>query len=131
LQLELELVEGVPHEEARRIYARADVAVDQLHAGWYGGFAVVAMALGLPVVAYLRDGDLGVLPAGMREEIPVIHATSETLADVLRERLTTDREGLRELGRRSRAFVERWHDPRAIASALAADYESVVQRRSR
>src|SRR5205823_14039098 len=54
LPVELDLVEGVPHDEARERYARADVVVDQLNAGWHGIFAVEAMALGKPVVTYLK-----------------------------------------------------------------------------
>jgi hypothetical protein len=33
---------------------------------------------------------------------------------------------LREIGRRGRAYVERWHDPRRIAAILKADYEAAV-----
>jgi glycosyltransferase involved in cell wall biosynthesis len=50
LPVELDIVEGVPHEEARRRYARADIVVDQLNAGWHGIFALEAMALGKPVL---------------------------------------------------------------------------------
>jgi hypothetical protein len=46
LRFELVLVEGVTRTEARRIYEEADLCVDQLFAGWYGGLAV-AWALGL------------------------------------------------------------------------------------
>src|SRR5439155_18707648 len=45
LPVELEIVEGVPHDEARKRYARADIVVDQLYAGWHGVFALEAMAL--------------------------------------------------------------------------------------
>src|SRR6476469_1456955 len=54
LPVELDIVEGVPHEEARARYARADIVVDQLNAGWHGVFALEAMALGKPVVTYLK-----------------------------------------------------------------------------
>src|SRR5919197_2997933 len=40
--IELDLIEGVPHREARRRYAEADVIVDQLRIGWYGMFAIEA-----------------------------------------------------------------------------------------
>ena len=54
LPVELDIVEGVPHEEARARYARADIVVDQLNAGWHGVFALESMALGKPVVTYLK-----------------------------------------------------------------------------
>ncbi len=126
IAVELALVEGVPHTQARRLYARADVLVDQLRAGWYGGLAVELMALGRPSVAYIREEDLRSLPSEMRAELPVVNATEDTLVDVLRDLLTTRRSELPELGVRSRAYVERWHDPLAISRRLKADYERAL-----
>jgi len=54
LECELEIVEGLDHREAFERYRRADVIVDQLNAGWYGVFAIEAMALGKPVVTFLH-----------------------------------------------------------------------------
>ena len=126
---DLELIENLPHEEARRRYREADLVVDQLLAGWYGGFAVEAMALGKPVIAYLRESDLHVLPPDMRAELPVIDATPATIYDVLKEWLTVRRHALPERGRAGRVYVERWHDARAIAKRLIADYEAILRER--
>ena len=117
-------VSGVTRSEARRVLERADLVVDQLLAGWYGGLAVEAMALGKPVLAYIREGDLGFIPAQMRAELPVIDARPDTVVDVLREWLTHRRGELPEQGRLGRAFVERWHDPARIAEETKAAYES-------
>jgi glycosyltransferase involved in cell wall biosynthesis len=125
---ELDLVEGVPRDEARRRYERADLLVDQMLLGWYGAAAVELMALGKPVVAYLRDDDLARVPAEMRAELPVIDASVDTLEDVLRELLTERVDELPELGRRSRAYVERWHDPRRIAERMRDAYVAALGR---
>jgi len=90
---------------------------------------VEVMALERPVVAYLRDEDLGYLPAEMRDDIPVISAQPDTIYDVLKELLTTRRSELAEIGRRGRAYVGRWHDPLRIAAGIVADYEAAVARR--
>ncbi len=126
---DLEMIENLPHAEATRRYRDADIVVDQLLAGWYGGFAVEAMALGKPVIAYLRESDLHVLPRDMRAELPVIDATPATVYDVLKEWLTVRRHALRERGRAGRAYVERWHDARAIAKRLIGDYEAILRER--
>ena len=55
LAADLELVEGLHHDEAFERYRAADIVVDQLNAGWYGLFAIEAMALGKPVVTFLHD----------------------------------------------------------------------------
>ena len=123
-----ELVEGVSQTEARSIYERADLVVDQLIAGWYGGLAVEAMALAAPVIAFVRPDDLGVLPAGMRSELPLIDATPATIHAVLRDLLTTRRSELSAIGLRSRAYVERWHDPLRIAADVRTVYEDAVAK---
>jgi glycosyltransferase involved in cell wall biosynthesis len=120
VEVELRLVEDVPREGAKLALGGADVVVDQLLTGWYGGVAVEAMALGKPVVARLHEPDLARIPQAMLAELPVVHATPDTVADVLRGLLSGSRD---ELGRRSRAFVERWHDPHTIAARLCAAYE--------
>ena len=121
--LEYVQVEGAPRAEARAALERADLVVDQLLAGWYGGVAVEAMALAKPVVCYIRDGDLRFLPPDMRRELPVINATPSNMYEVLKEWLTTRRGDLGARGLRSRAFVERWHDPLRIAEGIKRDYE--------
>lgn len=129
IAVELQLVEGLTNDEARCLYRGADIVVDQLLAGWYGGFSVEMMALGKPVVAYIREEDLVYVPTAMRAELPVISATPTTIADVLRELVTADRNRLTELGRRGRSYVERWHEPRAIAARLKTAYEEVLAGR--
>ena len=126
---DLQLVENLPHAEAKQRYKEADLVVDQLLLGWYGGFAVEVMALGKPVIAYLRESDLQALPEAMRKELPVIDANPETIYDVLKEWLTTRRHALPERGRAARAYVERWHDARAIAKRLVGDYGAILRER--
>jgi glycosyltransferase involved in cell wall biosynthesis len=125
-KFELVLIENLRRDEARRAYERADLAIDQLFAGWYGGFAVEMMALGKPVLCYLRESDLKFLPPAQREEMPIIAVRPDTLAATLREWLRAPRARLEEIGRRSRLYVEKWHDPLKIAAQLKADYEAAA-----
>ncbi len=122
---ELVLVEKLPHAEARKLYASADLAVDQVLAGFYGALAAELMALEVPVMCYLRPEDLGRLPPAMAAALPLIPVQPDTLTAVLREWLTVRRGELAERGRRSREFVRIWHDPRAIAQATLEDYAAV------
>jgi glycosyltransferase involved in cell wall biosynthesis len=124
-EVELVLVEKVPHDQVRALYASADLVIDQVLLGWYGGLAVEAMALGRPVVCYIRDEDLRFVPEPMRSEIPVIRATPDTLLAVLQDALA-HRERLGEIGALSRAYVERWHDPLAIATRTKAEYLRIL-----
>ena len=98
LPVELDIVEGVPHEEARARYARADIVVDQLNAGWHGVFALEAMALGKPVVTHLKPDVVERSAAGYGVRLPIVPATKETLADALRP-LVEEPALRREVGR--------------------------------
>ena len=82
------------------------------------------MALGKPVVAYLREQDFGYLDPVMRAELPVMSATADTIADVMRRLMAIERRELHALGLASRAFAERWHDPRRLAAQTLADYQA-------
>lgn len=127
VRFEFVLIEGMPHGEAMRLYARADLLVDQLLTGWYGGLAVELMALGKPVLAYIRDADTGFLPPAMRASLPMINVAPPTIYAVLKEWLTSRRGELAALGARSRQFVEAWHDPLKIAAGLKAAYEEALR----
>lgn len=120
--IEFTLVEGVPHERALELYRSADLVVDQVLTGWYGGFAVEVMAMGKPVACYIRDEDLDVLPAGMRNQLPLVRLHPDTLERDL-EAAIAQRDLWQDWGSRSREFVQRWHDPRRIAAAMLRAYE--------
>lgn len=124
-EVELLLVENVPHAEVKDFYRRADLVIDQLLVGWYGALAVEAMALGKPVVCFVRESDLGFIPSAMRDEMPICNATPATLRAVL-EALISDRQELHEIGRRGRRYVERWHDPVRVAAQTKAAYERIA-----
>ena len=117
LGLDLELVEGVDHRAAFERYKNADLVVDQLNAGWYGMFAIEAMALGKPVVAFLHEEAARRTEEAFGLEVPVVHATKETLADVL-ESLVSRPDELRRIGAAGRAYVEQVHDLSAVADRL-------------
>jgi hypothetical protein len=78
------------------------------------------------VLAYLREEDLEFIDPQMRLDLPVIQTTPNSLKAVLRSVLRTPRKSLVDLGRRSRAFVERWHDPMQIAALIKSDYELAI-----
>jgi Glycosyl transferases group 1 len=112
LPISLALIEGVSREKALEITREADLAVDQVNLGWYGGYSVEAMSLGRPVLSYIREEDQGDNPWG--DELPIIRTTRETLRYDLRA-LLRDRERMRKAAAEGRSFVERRHDPRQIA----------------
>jgi glycosyltransferase involved in cell wall biosynthesis len=124
LDVELDIVEGVRHDEARRRYERADIVVDQLNAGWYGVFALEAMALGKPVLSYLRPEAVQQTEREMGVEVPVVPVTRDTLRERIAE-LAASPDERRRIGASSRAYVERVHDADRGADRLIAIYRSL------
>jgi glycosyltransferase involved in cell wall biosynthesis len=122
--LKLILVEKIPHDEVMSLYKKADLAIDQLLVGWYGGFAVEMMALGKPVVCYIREEDLKYIPMEMKKDLPVINAQSDNLYAVL-DHLIASKTQIEDIGKKSRDYVEKWHDPMKIALRMKNVYESL------
>lgn len=119
--LRFELLHGISRVAVRSALERSAIVVDQLNAGWYGGLAVEAMALGKPVVAALDLRDRPCISPELGRELPVIDASPETLGDRLKLLLTSVDER-RRVGAASRSFVERWHDPRKVARTVIEAY---------
>ncbi len=120
---DLILVEKKTHEEALALYRSADIAIDQVLAGWYGGFAVEMMAMGKPVACYIREQDMKFVPQAIRDDMPILKINPgrivEDLAAILERRAEWQ-----EAGKRSRRYVERWHNPDHIAKAMLDAYQS-------
>lgn len=125
-EFELDLIEGLSNQEAKKRYTAIDVLIDQLYIGWYGGLAVEAMALGKPVLVYIREGDLVFIPKEMRKDLPFIQVTPTTIEAGMKLALDMPRHDLLALAHRSRAYVERWHDPLAIANRIKKDIETAI-----
>jgi glycosyltransferase involved in cell wall biosynthesis len=128
LDADLELVEGLHHDQALERYRAADIVVDQLNAGWYGLFAIEAMALGKPVVTFLHDEALRRTEEAFDTRVPIVSATAETLRETLRP-LVADAARRRDLGAASRAYVERVHDLETVTDRLLDLFAGLVGAR--
>ncbi len=115
--IELTILERVPNSEIRKAIAEADVIADQLIIGWYAMFALEAMAMGKPVICYLREDFLDFYESvGLVEkgEIPIISCRPADVKDTLRRLATADRDALGERGARGIAFVAKHHSTGAV-----------------
>jgi len=121
LDADLEIVEGLRHDDAFERYRNADIVVDQLNAGWYGVFAIECLALGKPVVTFLHDEAVRRTSEAYGVEVPIVSATKETLRERLRP-LVSDAALRRRIGAASRAYAERVHDIEVITDQLLELY---------
>ena len=80
------------------------------------------MALETPVICYLREDDLNFIPEDMKNDLPIIRASPETLQSVLEKVFKLTDIEIINLGIKSRAFVEKWHNPETIVKSLLTDF---------
>lgn len=118
LAVELKIVERMPNREALRVYAEADIFAEQFLIGFHGYTALEAMALGKPVVCFIRKREYLLAP----DECPIVNADPDCLLDVLRE-LVMDPDRRRRLGELGRAYVEKYYSIPAFAERLRRLYE--------
>jgi glycosyltransferase involved in cell wall biosynthesis len=124
-KIEVILVENVPYQKARQMYAEADLAIDQILIGWYGGFAVEMMKMGKPVMAFIRKEDLQFLPEDMARDCQ--HAFIQVEPSSIYEKLCELIENpsiLKNYREAGLEYVYRWHDPVYVAGITKSIYES-------
>ena len=107
--IELVLLEGMRYDDAMNACAAADIAVDQVLLGSHGQFAAEMMALGKPVICFIRDD----LRRHYPEDLPVISANPRTLEAVLLS-LIEARAEWQAIGGAGRRYAARVHDSMAV-----------------
>ncbi|CAN5300702.1 glycosyltransferase family 4 protein [soil metagenome] len=122
-EFEFLLIKNKTHAEAMQLYREADLAIDQVLCGWYGAFAVELMAMGKPVLCYIRDEDLHFIPKEMAVDLAIRRVNPATLAANIAAVLDARQEWL-TWSTMARNFVLKWHNPRSIAQAMIAAYRS-------
>jgi glycosyltransferase involved in cell wall biosynthesis len=100
-----------------------EVFLDQFVLGDFGSASLEAMALGKPAVCYIKP----TLAAQYPPDLPIVKATQETLTDVL-EQLIANGKWRSELGRRGRAYVEKYHDAFQVTCKLKDIYQELLQK---
>lgn len=125
-ELEIDLIQNLPHVQALEKYKNADLVIDQVLIGWYGAFAVETMLMGKPVIARINFDDLKFIPPKMAQDLKtsIIHADPFSIESVL-EQCILDRKFLQLRGEACLEYAKRWHNPKYIAGITKAHYEGV------
>lgn len=123
--VEFILVENVENKKAIEIYQDADLIIDQILIGWYGGFSVEVMKMGKPVMVFIRDEDLQFIPTQMSIECQkaFINVNPFTIYEELCK-IIENPELLKEYREAGLEYVYKWHDPFYVASITKTVYES-------
>lgn len=124
LKFDFKLIEQKTNQEAREIYKKADIIVDQLRLGDYGTFAVESMAMGKPVVCWVTD----YLYEKYFQDCPIVRANIKNIEKQL-EKLINDSSLRQKLGEEGRVYVEKHHDSLKIAQELIDIYSNPAKKR--
>lgn len=118
VDVELRVFDTLQPNEMREAMAACHLCVDQVFQGNYGNVSIEMMALGRPVVNFLDSIYTSVAP-----DLPSVHATPATLADVLAELIAEGPKHWRELGEQGRRYVEARHAVGVVCAQLEGIYE--------
>jgi hypothetical protein len=118
--IELVIASKVPISEMRFLQAQVDIVIDELLYGWHGSMTIECLALGKPVICYLRDESRKLFELNFPDAptIPIISAQPSNLTDVLRSLLISP-EQLKVIGIESRRFAESHFDVAKNATDFA------------
>jgi hypothetical protein len=125
LPVDLDVVHGVPHDEAVERFKRADIVVDQMHYLWHGVFAIESMAYGKPVLTHLDPDAMRQTEEAFGLKVPIVAAAKDDLVEQLRP-LVESFELRKRLGEEGRAYVERVHNLDKVADRFIELYESIL-----
>jgi len=125
LPVDLDVVHGIPHNEAVERFKRADIVVDQMHYLWHGVFAIESMAYGKPVVTHLDETAVRQTEEAFGLKVPIVAATKDDLVEKLRP-LVDSFDLRKRLGEEGRAYVERVHDLDKVADRFIEIYRSIL-----
>lgn len=120
---EFKLIHGAPRAEALAMVGDCDILLDQFVIGSFGMAAVEAMALGKPALCYIKPSLIPQFPS----DFPVVNANQDNLVQVLGS-LLVDGQRRYEIGRQSRAYVEKYHDAHQIARQLVTIYQKLIEK---
>jgi len=120
-KFELLLAENLNKNQVFEIAQQADIAIDQIRVGWYGNFAVEMMALGIPVLAYIKE-DL--LKETVMFELPIINVNESNLEQTLLN-IYENRTELVGIAEKSINFVQHFHSEKHIAQKLINIYQNI------
>jgi len=118
--LNFRLIEGTSYKETKQLLSQADIVIDQLRIGACGYVSTEAMALGKPVICYIRNDLVNKYPT----EIPILNANPDSITTVLKD-LISKPEIWKELGHRGRTYVERYHSIHKVADYYIDVYKKL------
>ncbi|MBN8704014.1 MAG: glycosyltransferase [Bacteroidetes bacterium] len=127
LMVKLILLENIQNDEVKRIlFEEADILAEQLFFIGYAMSGIEGMATGLPVLSNLSNENYTLLQKrfSFLNECPVLSTTPETIKENIKQ-LVKNPSLRKELGVKSRAYVEKYHSYTFIQYLFEKVYDKI------
>lgn len=111
---------NLTQEEVKDEISKCDVYVDELRVGSYGMTAIEALASGKPTMTFIREDIVNQFPL----ELPFVNTNPDTIYDNLKE-LILNPEKIVEIGKKSREYIEKYHDVNVVVDDMIKLYREV------
>lgn len=116
--IDLKLLESLPHDQVIMEFVKADIIIDQLLLGWYGVVSIEGMSLKKPVCVYIRDDLTKFLPKDS-----FINCNPENIYEKLKK-LIIDSDLRKNIAINGYNFACKYHNAEKIAKVIVAMYQS-------
>ena len=118
--IELVLAQNLPNKRIKELYEKTDIIAEQFIGGAHGFNAIEAMALGKPVMSYLRKKEY--FPNWA--ECPIVNTNPDNLHENLVV-LIKDKNLRQELGHKGRKYVEEVYSLEKVGSRFDKIYRTL------
>lgn len=113
-------IEKMNHEQVVKLYKEADIIVDQVLCGSYGLLSVESMALGKPVITFIRPDLMDKFPS----DLPIVIGNPDNVKEKIKFLLENPIERNR-LGLKGRNYVEQQHERTVVLDKLLTIYSNL------
>ncbi len=111
---------NLTQEQVREEISKCDVYVDELRVGSYGVTAIEALASGKPTMTFIREDIVSQFPP----ELPFVNTNPDTIYDNLKDLILNPDKRV-EIGKKSREYVEKYHDVNVVVDDMIKLYREV------
>lgn len=126
LPIKLTLLERKTLKECQQLYPLGDVFITDVIYGWHGYTAIEGMAIGRPVISYLRPDIIKFHSYYVKGRLPVISANPDNLAREI-ERLVKNKKLREELGEKGREYARKVHSLETVGAFRKIIFDAIWQ----
>jgi len=124
LPIRFMLLEGKTLVDCQKLYPLADIIITDVITGWHGNTSIEAMAIGRPVITYLRPDIMEFHSYYAQGRVPIVSANPDDLAKKI-EVLVKNKKLRVALGQKGRKYALKFHSLAFVGALRKILYEYI------